>query len=34
LRGTMREFGKPCNEAGAANAAAMDQNDWIGCPFG
>jgi hypothetical protein len=30
----MREFGKPGNEAGAANAAVMDQNDWIGCPFG
>jgi hypothetical protein len=25
----MREFGKPGNDARAANAAAMDQNDWI-----
>jgi hypothetical protein len=29
----MRGFGKLCNEAGEANAAAMDQNDWIGSPF-
>lgn len=30
----MRGFGKLCNEAGAANAAATDQIDWTGRPFG